>query len=114
MARSAEGNEHLINSNTYQLIIEGLFTTLTNVNFDDDAIQNQIALVLHMEQARLTPNCSGCASPCGKNADYDMSELWNADENIRSLNRNCSNYNAGKRFGYFAEIISDTNSLTNY
>lgn len=40
---------------------------------------------MHQEKARLIPNCSGCASPCGKNNDYEMSELWNADENIRSL-----------------------------
>ena len=84
LARSADGNEHMINSNTYKLIIEGLFTTLTNVNFDDNAIQNQIELV-HIEKSRLIPNCRGCASPCGKNDDYEMSELWNADENIRSL-----------------------------
>lgn len=40
---------------------------------------------MHQEKARLIPNCRGCASPCGKNDDYEMSELWNADENIRSL-----------------------------
>ena len=84
LARSTEGNEHLINSNTYNLIIEGLFTTLTNVNFDDISIRNQIEHV-HQEKAKLIPNCRGCASPCGKNDDYEMSELWNADENIRSL-----------------------------
>lgn len=84
LARSTEGNELLINSNTYNLIIEGLFTTLTNVNFDDISIRNQIEHV-HQEKARLIPNCRGCASPCGKNDDYEMSELWNADENIRSL-----------------------------
>ena len=84
LARSTEGNELLINSNTYNLIIEGLFTTLTNVNFDDISIRNQIEHV-HQEKAKLIPNCRGCASPCGKNDDYEMSELWNADENIRSL-----------------------------
>lgn len=84
LARSAMGNEDRINSNTDQLFIEGLFTTLTNVNFDDSAIRNQIERV-HQEKARLIPNCAGCASPCEKNNDYDMSELWNADENIRSL-----------------------------
>ncbi|MCI7803772.1 MAG: hydroxylamine reductase, partial [Oscillospiraceae bacterium] len=73
LARSAESNEHMINSGTYKLIIEGMFTTLTNVNFDDNAIQNQIELV-HKEKSRLIPNCGGCASPCGKNTDYDMSE----------------------------------------
>lgn len=84
LARSAMGNEDRINSNTDQLFIEGMFTTLTNVNFDDSAIRNQIERV-HQEKARLIPNCAGCASPCEKNNNYDMSELWNADENIRSL-----------------------------
>ena len=48
LARSTEGNELLINSNTYNLIIEGLFTTLTNVNFDDISIRNQIEHVLSL------------------------------------------------------------------
>lgn len=84
LTRSAEGNEHLINSKTYQLITKGLFITLTNVNFDDNAIQNQIELV-HREKARLISNCGSCTLPCGKNNDYDMRSLWDADENIRSL-----------------------------
>lgn len=84
LARSAEGNEDLINSNTYKLIIEGLFTTLTNVNFDDASIKKQIELT-YLEKARLIPDCGSCAAPCGKNKDYDMRTLWNADENIRSL-----------------------------
>ena len=84
LARSAEGNEDLINSNTYKIIIEGLFTTLTNVNFDDASIKKQIELT-YLEKARLIPDCGSCAAPCGKNKDYDMRTLWNADENIRSL-----------------------------
>lgn len=84
LARSAKGNEDLINTNTWKLITEGLFSTLTNVNFDNDAIRKQIELV-HTEKSRFIPNCSSCISPCGQNNDYDMSELWNADENIRSL-----------------------------
>ncbi|MDO4156736.1 MAG: hydroxylamine reductase [Oscillospiraceae bacterium] len=84
LARSAEGNEDLINNNTYKLIIEGLFTTLTNVNFDDASIKKQIELT-YLEKARLIPDCGSCAAPCGKNKDYDMRTLWNADENIRSL-----------------------------
>lgn len=84
LARSCEGNETLINDATYKLFMEGLFTTITNVNFDNKGIQKQIELV-HREKTRLIPNCEDCASPCGKNDDYDMSEFWNADENIRSM-----------------------------
>lgn len=58
--------------------------TLTNVNFDNDSIQAQIDRV-HREQSGLVPQCAACASPCSKNEDYDMNQLWQAEENIRSL-----------------------------
>ena len=37
------------------------------------------------EKERLVPDCSKCPSPCGKTAEYNMQQLWNADEDIRSL-----------------------------
>ena len=37
------------------------------------------------EKERLVPDCSKCQSPCGKTDEYDMQQLWNADEDIRSL-----------------------------
>ena len=40
LARATESNP--ATQNTYQTIIEGLFTTITNVSFDDDAIIRQI------------------------------------------------------------------------
>lgn len=114
LARSAVDNDHLINSNTYKLILEGLFITLTNVNFDDNAIQNLIEQV-HMEKSRLIPNCRDCASPCGKNNDYDIRELWNGDENIRSLKslilfglRGMSAY------AYHAMVLGYTDDEVNY
>ena len=65
-------------------MVEGLFATLTNVNFDNEALQRLIDRV-EEEKARLIPDCAVCASPCGKNNDYDMEKLWTADEDIRSL-----------------------------
>ncbi len=84
LARSTEGNQHLINDGTYRLIIEGLFTTITNVNFDDVAIK-RLTEYVKLEKMRFVPQCDRCAAPCGRNNDYDMSKLWNADEDIRSL-----------------------------
>ena len=72
------------NEGTWRLMIEGLFTTVTNVNFNAATIRDLIARV-HTEHDRLVPGCSACGSPCGRNADYDMRELWTADEDIRSL-----------------------------
>ena len=74
----------MINRHTYRLLIEGLFTTLTNVSFDNESIRCQIQAV-HREKERFIPMCSGCGAPCGKNNDYDMNDLWKAQENIRSL-----------------------------
>ena len=69
---------------TTGILIEGLFTTITNVNFNDETLREMIAKV-HAEKQRIVPNCATCASPCGNTSDYEMNELWNADEDIRSL-----------------------------
>ena len=68
----------------WQLMIEGLSTTVTNVNFNEKTIREMIGRV-RAEKTRLAPDCSSCASPCGRTSDYDMSLLWNAEENIRNL-----------------------------
>lgn len=84
LARALDGDPGLATAQTNELVIESLFMTLTNVNFDNDSIQAQIDRV-HREQSGLVPQCAVCASPCGKNEDYDMNQLWQAEENIRSL-----------------------------
>ena len=73
-----------INADTWRLMIEGLFTTVTNVNFNEKTIRELINRV-HAERERLAPTGSGCGSRCGRNDDYDMNLLWNAQEDIRSL-----------------------------
>ena len=73
-----------VSKKTSQVIIEGLFTTVTNVNFDNASIESMIQKV-RAEKERLAPDCSECQSPCGKTDEYDMQQLWNADEDIRSL-----------------------------
>ena len=73
-----------VNADTWRLMIEGLFTTVTNVNFNEKTIRELIEQV-HAERERLAPNCSGCGSRCGRDDDYDMNLLWNAQEDIRSL-----------------------------
>ena len=69
---------------TDKIIIEGLFTTITNVNFNDDTLKEMIDKV-HLEKNAIAPNCNACAMPCGSTEDYDMNLLWNEDEDIRSL-----------------------------
>ena len=69
---------------TDRLIIEGLFTTVTNVNFSDDSIRKLIDRV-SQEKDQIVPGCAGCLSRCGNTDSYDMQNLWNAPEDIRSL-----------------------------
>jgi len=83
LARATDGNTQPT-ENTYKLLIKGLFTTITNVNFNEATIKSLIGEV-HAEKEKLVPNCSDCGAPCGRNDDYDMSKIWGADEDIRSL-----------------------------
>ena len=84
LARSAEGNQDLISETTDQVVLEGLFTTVTNVNFNNETITKLMKRV-ESEKAKLVPECLHCAIACGKNNNYNMKELWEADEDIRSL-----------------------------
>ncbi len=52
-----------------KIIVEGLFTTITNVNFNEKTV------------AEMTDKIHALS----KGEDYDMSLLWNANEDIRSL-----------------------------
>lgn len=83
LARATDGDTQP-KALTWKTMIEGLFTTITNVNFGEQTIRELIQRI-HAEKEKLVPMCSSCGSPCGRNDDYDMSLLWNADEDIRSL-----------------------------
>jgi len=82
LARASDGNQPT--ASTHIAMLEGLFTTITNVNFNEETIQKQIEAVTREKEA-LIPMCGECTQPCGRNENYDMEQLWNADENIRSL-----------------------------
>lgn len=59
---------------TDRLMMEGLFATLTNVNFDDESLKKQIASV-HQEKEKYVPGCNSCQEPCGRTSDYPMEML---------------------------------------
>jgi len=84
LARAAEGNETRVNNAVAAVVVEGLFATLTNVNFDDDAL---LAILDRVgdEKKKLVSECFVCADACDRNLDYDMNKLWNDEEDIRSL-----------------------------
>ena len=84
LARATEGNEQLVTEEMNQLVLEGLFTTITNVNFNDEILKLLIDKIEDTKK-KLVPNCFTCSDSCGRNNNFDMSTLWTTDEDIRSL-----------------------------
>ena len=82
LARSCGNNPKT--EDTDRIIIEGLFTTITNVNFNQETLTEMIAKV-RAEKNKIVPDCAVCASRCGNTDEYDMKGIWNANEDIRSL-----------------------------
>jgi len=71
LARSANGRD---NESIYRLVIEGLFTTVTNVNFDETSI-NKLTDQIRKETAKL-----------GAVKEYALTELWwDTNEDVRSF-----------------------------
>ena len=58
------------NAENTELLINGLFTTITNVNFDNESIKELT------ERVRKNISC---------NSSFDINTVWNCDEDIRSL-----------------------------
>ena len=69
---------------TYKAILEGLFITITNVSFSDEAIEVQIQKT-KKEIEKLHPECAGKVEQCSNYAPLDMNTLWEGNEDIRSL-----------------------------
>lgn len=67
-----------------RIIIEGLFTTITNVNFNEETINVMIDKI-HATSNINTPSMADNCSTSSNSRDYDMAKIWNADEDIRSL-----------------------------
>ena len=66
LAHASADGAAKVTDDTWKLMIEGLFTTVTNVNFDEEDLKKWITAV-HEEKNRMVP------------------ELWGADEDVRSL-----------------------------
>ena len=73
LAAAASCKEELMSHKLHCLVTKGLFATLTNVNFDNEFI-TQLINEIH-----------GVTQNMESTQDYNMSLLWNADEDIRSL-----------------------------
>lgn len=85
-----------------KLIIEGLFTTVTNVNFNNETIDKVIERV---HKANGVQNSL---------ADYDMQKIWSADEDTRSLKSIILFGIRGMAaYAYHAEVLGYSDSEVN-
>lgn len=73
LARAAKAGKP--STRTDKLVLKGLFTTITNVNFNDATIENLISEI-EAEKNRIHPE---------KAENYDLRRLWDGDEDVRSL-----------------------------
>ncbi len=81
------------------LIIKSLFTTITNVNFNEETITSLINEV---------------HAASGKLIDYDMKLVWEADEDIRSLKSLILFGIRGMAaYAYHAEVLGYSNDTVN-
>ena len=80
LSRVALKKSQSVTEKTDWLMLEGLFTTVTNVSFNPETEKAMIEKI-HQETLRLADGCD-----CGTAPDYDLETLWKADnEDIRSL-----------------------------
>lgn len=82
LAKDCQGKVYT--EHTTKLIIEGLFTTITNVNFHDEVLKKMIDTV-HLERKMIAQNVSPYIANPQEKDDYDMNNIWQASEDIRSL-----------------------------
>lgn len=81
LARAFGENEDTITGEADHLILEGLFATITNVNFDDASL-NALLQRVDAEKKRII---SAKHAASDGQADYDMRKLWTDNEDVRSL-----------------------------
>ncbi len=79
LAKTAGRSSGFVNETTNELIIDGLFSTVTNVNFDLDSINALIDRV-HEERDRLAKEGNVEAAE-----DFNMKAIWEDSETTRSV-----------------------------
>ena len=91
-------------AHTDELMLKGLFTTITNVNFNNETILQVIAEI-EKEKRQIG---------AGEAGNFDMGNLWDADEDIRSLKSLILFGLKGMAaYAYHAWVLGKTNTEVN-
>lgn len=102
LARAAKSGNPTANTN--RLVLEGLFTTITNVNFNDVTIK-QMKTKIESEKHRINSETF---------EDYDIKNLWDDHEDIRSLKSLILFGIKGMAaYAYHAQALGKTNNEVN-
>ncbi len=80
LSKAAKGKAP--SATTDEIMLAGLFTTVTNVNFNNETLQEMIERV-HREKEKLKSGC--CKEEISCCCDYDLQKIFQGDEDIRSL-----------------------------
>ncbi len=113
LARAVEGNEKKVTEATDRVVLEGLFSAVTNVNFNNETLEALIKRV-HEEREKLVPGSDALNTQCDRNTDYDMQKIWTADEDIRSLKSLILFGIRGMAaYAYHAEVLGYTDETIN-
>lgn len=84
LARTTFGNEDLLTTDTFAVVLDGLSALDPGCKTSADQIEDLTRRV-DTEKYKIVPNCFYCAAPCGRTSNYDMKELVCASAEVRSL-----------------------------
>lgn len=94
LARTTVSNEDLVTDSTMITLLEGLGFYAENKDLICDALKYNAlkcdalsAMIERIteEKRKLAPNCFYCMASCGKNDDYNIKNLDNATDDVRSI-----------------------------
>lgn len=71
-------------ANTDSVVIKALALPVLCQELDDESLLGMMNEI-YAEKNAVAPNCASCASPCGHTSDYDMSRIYEAEADIRSI-----------------------------
>lgn len=71
-------------ADTDALVIKALAFPLVFPEFDDRALE-ELVQEIYSEKFTIAPGCAQCTAPCGNTSDYDMSRIYQAEDNIRTI-----------------------------
>lgn len=69
---------------TDSVVVKALAFPLLCPKYTDDALQGIIDSI-YEEKDIIAPGCAQCKTPCGNTYDYDMSRIYDAEENVRKV-----------------------------